>query len=88
MQVHVFVLVCLECIYCFKQKMFYYLVNLISGSRFALMEMKAILYNLLLNFSFEPTEKTEIPLKLKRSAFILAALNGVHLELRPRNRSN
>ncbi|XP_055314969.1 LOW QUALITY PROTEIN: probable cytochrome P450 9f2 [Sitodiplosis mosellana] len=54
------------------------------GSRFALMEIKAILYNLLLNFSFEPNEKTHIPMKLKKTAFTLDGENGVHLELKPR----
>lgn len=54
------------------------------GSRFALMEAKAILYNLLLNFSFEPNEKTQIPLKLKKTAFSLMSESGVHLNLIPR----
>ncbi|XP_031624489.1 probable cytochrome P450 9f2 [Contarinia nasturtii] len=56
------------------------------GSRFALMEIKAILYNLLLNFSFEPNEKTQIPLILKKSSFSLDSENGVHLELKPRQK--
>lgn len=56
----------------------------ISGSRFALMEIKAILYSLLLMFSFEPNSKSQIPLKLKKTAFNMAAEKGVHLELKPR----
>ncbi|XP_055308854.1 probable cytochrome P450 9f2 isoform X2 [Sitodiplosis mosellana] len=52
------------------------------GSRFALMEAKAILYNLLLNFSFEPNKDTKIPIKLKKTFFIV--FDGVHLELKPR----
>ncbi|XP_055529195.1 probable cytochrome P450 9f2 [Wyeomyia smithii] len=39
------------------------------GSRFALMEIKAIMYQLLLNFSIEPTEQTRIPLKLAPGLF-------------------
>ncbi|XP_058462590.1 probable cytochrome P450 9f2 [Malaya genurostris] len=34
------------------------------GSRFALMEVKAIMYQLLLNFRIERTEQTQIPLKI------------------------
>lgn len=36
------------------------------GSRFALMELKGILYYLLLNFSFERNDDTQIPLKMKK----------------------
>jgi cytochrome P450 family 9 len=54
------------------------------GSRFALMEVKAVLYNLLLNFSFEVSEKTQFPLVLAKEMTGLAAENGIHLELRPR----
>ncbi|XP_062558865.1 probable cytochrome P450 9f2 [Armigeres subalbatus] len=54
------------------------------GSRFALMEMKAVVYYLLLNFSFEVTEKTQIPLKLEKSPTKIASENGIWLELKPR----
>ncbi|XP_055326850.1 uncharacterized protein LOC129580438 [Sitodiplosis mosellana] len=54
------------------------------GSRFALMELKAILYYLLLKFSFEANEKTQIPLKMKKGLFVLPE-KGVHLELKPRS---
>ncbi|KAG4075030.1 hypothetical protein HA402_004576 [Bradysia odoriphaga] len=54
------------------------------GSRFALMEVKAVLYYLLLKFSFEPNEKTEIPLKLKKVLTAMMPENGLHLELKPR----
>lgn len=53
------------------------------GSRFALMELKAILYHLLLNFSFEPNEKTNIPIKLKKVALSMQ-VDGLHLEMKPR----
>ncbi|GAB0096685.1 Cytochrome P450 [Sergentomyia squamirostris] len=54
------------------------------GSRFALMELKSIMYYLILNFSLEVTEKTEIPVKLAKSLVSLQAENGIHLQLRPR----
>lgn len=60
-----------------------YLNMLFLGSRFALMELKAILYYLLLNFSFEVNKNTQIPLKLKKG-LALVVDNGVHVELKPR----
>uniref|UniRef100_U5EYB7 Putative cytochrome n=1 Tax=Corethrella appendiculata TaxID=1370023 RepID=U5EYB7_9DIPT len=53
------------------------------GSRFALMEVKAVIYYLLLNFSFEVCEKTQIPLKL-RSGFGMFAEKGVWVDLKLR----
>lgn len=55
-----------------------------SGSRFALMEIKAVFYNLLLNFSFEPNERTVIPVKLQKTPFTMRPENGMHLALKPR----
>lgn len=49
------------------------------------MDVKAILYYLLLNFSFEANEKTQIPFILKKSAFNLGMEKGMHLELKPRS---
>lgn len=54
------------------------------GSRFALMEIKAILYNLLLKFTFEPNQQTQIPVKLQKNAFAVYSEKGIHLELKPR----
>uniref|UniRef100_A0A1Q3FR14 Putative cytochrome p450 9f2 n=1 Tax=Culex tarsalis TaxID=7177 RepID=A0A1Q3FR14_CULTA len=54
------------------------------GSRLALMEIKSIIYYLLKDFSFVPTEKTDIPLKMSKNMFALRAENGVWLELKPR----
>lgn len=59
------------------------LYSFIVGSRFALMELKAILYYLLLNFSLEVNENTQIPLKFKKG-LVVATENGVHVELKPR----
>jgi cytochrome P450 family 9 len=54
------------------------------GSRFALMESKAVLYYMLLNFSFDATAKTEIPLIFSKTFFAFQAKNGVHLKFSPR----
>ncbi|EDS34502.1 cytochrome P450 9b2 [Culex quinquefasciatus] len=55
------------------------------GSRFALMELKTIIYYLLLNFSFEVHEKTQIPLRMEKSPNRLTPEKGIWLELRPRS---
>lgn len=53
------------------------------GSRFALMETKCALYYLLLNFTIETTEKTQIPLQLVKG-FGMRAEKGIWLKLKPR----
>ncbi|XP_058462574.1 probable cytochrome P450 9f2 [Malaya genurostris] len=57
------------------------------GSRFALMEMKFIVYYLLLNFSFEVHEKTQIPLKFEKSPTRLKPEKGVWVKFKPRSES-
>ncbi|XP_055679451.1 probable cytochrome P450 9f2 [Lutzomyia longipalpis] len=54
------------------------------GSRFALMEVKSILFYLILNFSLEITDNTQVPIKLAKSLNSFQAENGIHLKLRPR----
>ncbi|XP_055619254.1 probable cytochrome P450 9f2 [Toxorhynchites rutilus septentrionalis] len=54
------------------------------GSRFALMEMKAILYHLLLNFCIERSEQTQVPLKLLKGMMSLGTERGIHLRLKLR----
>jgi cytochrome P450 family 9 len=54
------------------------------GSRFALMESKAVLYYLLLNFTFEANSKTQIPLKIAKGLVGFSSEKGVHLDLVPR----
>ncbi|XP_059612265.1 probable cytochrome P450 9f2 [Phlebotomus argentipes] len=54
------------------------------GSRFALMEVKAILFYLVLNFSLDVTEETQIPIRLAKSISSLQSEKGIHLKLRPR----
>ena len=57
------------------------------GNRFALMEVKAVLYFLLSHFTFEVTPKTKIPLRTRSSPFGMKAANDTFLELRPRSMS-
>lgn len=56
------------------------------GSRFALMEVKALFFSLLSNFTIERNNKTEIPLKLKPDVFQHRPVNGVWLTLRPKSK--
>ena len=55
------------------------------GSRFALMEVKAVLYYMLLNFSFEISSKTRIPLELEKLPFGVRPEGGAWMALKPRN---
>ncbi|XP_053685852.1 probable cytochrome P450 9f2 [Sabethes cyaneus] len=54
------------------------------GSRFALMEVKAIVYHMLKSFTFERTRNTEVPLTLTKGFSGTLAENGVFVEFRPR----
>ncbi|XP_053685853.1 cytochrome P450 9e2-like [Sabethes cyaneus] len=54
------------------------------GSRFALAEVKTILYYMLLSFSFDRTDKTEVPPKIIKGFGDVIPENGVHLQFRPR----
>jgi len=53
------------------------------GSRFAILEAKAVLYHLLSNFEIVPVEKTSIPLALKKGSLGVAAQDGFWLGLKP-----
>ncbi|XP_055541583.1 probable cytochrome P450 9f2 [Wyeomyia smithii] len=55
------------------------------GSRFALMEVKAIVYYMLKSFTFKKTPNTQVPLILKKGASGSEAEEGVFVEFRPRN---
>ncbi|KAL1509588.1 hypothetical protein ABEB36_004300 [Hypothenemus hampei] len=52
------------------------------GSRFAILESKALIYNLLLNFEIVPTKKTANPLKHLRGSFQNAVEGGFHVGLK------
>lgn len=54
------------------------------GSRFALMECKTVLFYLLSAFTFEVSEKTQIPLRLAKEQFRIVAENGFWIHLKPR----
>lgn len=67
-----------------NSKVSIYSNRVILGSRFALMEAKAVIYYLLLSFSLEANEKTEIPIIWKKTPFNIMAENGVFMRLKPR----
>uniref|UniRef100_A0A2M3Z6X2 Putative cytochrome n=1 Tax=Anopheles braziliensis TaxID=58242 RepID=A0A2M3Z6X2_9DIPT len=54
------------------------------GSRFALMEVKVVLYYLLKHFHVTPCAKTQIPLKFKKSASQLSTEQGIWVEFSSR----
>lgn len=54
------------------------------GPRLALLEVKMALYHLVKDFNLQASEKTQIPLRLSKSAFTMQAENGVWLELKAR----
>uniref|UniRef100_A0A1B0CWX2 Cytochrome n=2 Tax=Lutzomyia longipalpis TaxID=7200 RepID=A0A1B0CWX2_LUTLO len=54
------------------------------ASRFALMEIKSILYHVVLNFHLEPTEKTQIPLKMGKGFIGPISDKPILIQLRPR----
>nr|UYU26127.1 cytochrome P450 9Z4 [Propylea japonica] len=55
------------------------------GSRFALMEVKALIFKILCHFEIVPTKKTQIPLIMNRKAFGFIPIDGFHLGLKKRN---
>lgn len=56
------------------------------GSRFALMEIKAILYYLLLNFSLQLDKKIRNRDEIEKNLIKLVAENNIHFELKPRKK--
>ncbi|KFB49798.1 AGAP012296-PA-like protein [Anopheles sinensis] len=54
------------------------------GSRFALMEVKAIIYYMLKEFTLEKTPNTQVPLQLGKGFAGMRSEKGVFVELRPR----
>lgn len=64
---------------------FEWFANILStGSRFALMVIKTTIYYTLLNFSLEPNAKSQIPIRMKKSAISFETENGFHMDLVPR----
>ncbi|XP_052900110.1 probable cytochrome P450 9f2 isoform X2 [Anopheles moucheti] len=58
------------------------------GSRFALMEVKSVIYYLLKSFTFERCDKTQVPMKLKHNPAVLVAENGNWIRFKPRKVDN
>lgn len=56
------------------------------GSRFALMEVKAIVYHLLKEFTFERTPRTEVPVRLQKGFVALNSENGIYVHFEPRQK--
>lgn len=55
------------------------------GSRFALMEAKAIIFHLMSSFYLEKSPKTQHPIKLMKKSFNMLPEKGFWLQLRARN---
>lgn len=55
------------------------------ASRFALMECKAVLYHLVSEFHVEKCDKTQHPLKIRKSPAVIDAEKGFWVRLRARN---
>jgi len=53
------------------------------GSRFALMECKAIMFYLLSAFRIEMSPKTQHPIKLKKNSFVIKPEKDFWLNFRP-----
>lgn len=58
------------------------LLSFYIGSRFALMNIKAVLYHMLKDFQFEICEQTVLPLQMGRMSAMPA--KGIHLGLKAR----
>uniref|UniRef100_A0A1W7R925 Putative cytochrome p450 cyp4/cyp19/cyp26 subfamily n=1 Tax=Aedes albopictus TaxID=7160 RepID=A0A1W7R925_AEDAL len=54
------------------------------GMRFAMMELKCMVYYLVLNFRLERTEKTEVPPVFEKGYATLGAANGMVLKMVPK----
>ncbi|KAJ8928367.1 hypothetical protein NQ314_019098 [Rhamnusium bicolor] len=52
------------------------------GSRFALLEIKVVLFSILQHFELVPIEKTQIPLEISKKVFPLSAANGFWLGMK------
>lgn len=58
------------------------------GSRFALMESKALFYSVISNFTIEKCSKTEIPLKIKPDPLQHRPLNGIWVSLKSKQKKS
>lgn len=60
------------------------LLFIVVGSRFALLEVKLIITEIISKFEIIPIQKTQIPLELDRTSFVPLARSGIWLGLKPR----
>lgn len=58
--------------------------NIIVGSRFALLEMKTLLFHIIRNFEITPNKKTQIPLIHSKSGFNFSGRNGTWVDFKVR----
>ncbi|KAK9873666.1 hypothetical protein WA026_023529 [Henosepilachna vigintioctopunctata] len=56
------------------------------GSRFALLEIKAVFFHILSHFEIVPVEKTNIPLQISEKSFNFTSVNGFPLGLKRRQK--
>lgn len=56
---------------------------MILGKRFAEMEMKLALAELLIKYEVEPCEKTTIPMVFSKRSLIVTPENGIWLKFKP-----
>lgn len=61
------------------------LIMLYIGAKFAILEMKSLLFHLIKNFEVTPNEKTDIPLELWKDRFFFVPKNGFHISFKRRN---
>lgn len=59
-------------------------IHKFPGSRFALMEVKAVMYYMVLKYKFVPNNDSQIPLKLIKNPAILRVEGGLNLQMVPR----
>lgn len=55
-----------------------------TGARLAVMEMKTIMYHLVLRFRFVRSVKTDVPVKMKNLPIRLQGVRSMNIELQPR----
>nr|XP_031837098.1 cytochrome P450 9e2-like [Nomia melanderi] len=58
------------------------------GNRFALLETKALLFNVFARCDFKPNERTPIPMKLSKKGFQMSAEGGFWFDVVPRKTVN
>lgn len=55
---------------------------ILIGARFAVMEIKTLIFHLIRNFVITPNKNTQIPLALKIQTVFLTAENGFHVDFK------